>query len=136
MTTPDNTPQRRDPRRVIGAVALSAIAALSIGVATASAATIPTNISIQRVERPARDVFKGFVTAPDSRCFENRRVLLFRVTPGPDTRLDSDRSEDNGSWSIDVEGGAPSGSYYAKAPRKAVGADICAAAKSSTVTVP
>lgn len=137
QTHPTTRPARLGRRALLaGALALAATASMVFGVGAASAATIPTSVSIQRVERPAQDVFKGTVSASDARCFQNRRVILFRVAPGADTKLDVDRSEDNGKWSIDVEGGAPAGDYYAKAPRKAAGADTCGAAKSATVTVP
>lgn len=137
QTHPTTSSARLGRRALLaGALALAATASMVFGVGAASAATIPTSVSIQRVERPAQDVFKGKVTAPDARCFQNRRVILFRVAPGADTKLGVDRSEDNGNWSIDVEGGAPAGDYYAKAPRKAAGADTCGAAKSATVTVP
>jgi hypothetical protein len=134
-TTQNNTTGKR--RGVIAsALALSVAATMALGVGTAAAADIGTNVSIQRVERPAQDVFKGFVTSPANKCIQDRTVLLMRVAPGADTRLDRDRSEDNGSWAIDVEGGAPAGQYYAKVRPKTVGADTCLGAKSARVTVP
>jgi len=50
--------------------------------------------------------------------------------------IGSDRSEDNGRWSVDVEGHAARGRYYAKAPRKDLGgADFCEADRSPIVSV-
>jgi hypothetical protein len=111
------------------AAVLAAAAALTVGGGTAWAATFPTNVSIQFVPGGARDVFKGVVSSPNNNCIDHRRVRLLRRDAGPD------RSEDNGRWYIDVEGGAAPGTYYARVAAKDIGPDTCAGAKSATVTV-
>jgi hypothetical protein len=112
---------------------LAGIAALgALAIPAAAEAASPTSISISFVDRTNVDVFKGKVGSPDANCISNRRVKLFMVAPGKDLGLGRDRSEDNGSWSIDVEGGAAPGQYYAKA----VASTQCAGAVSPTITVP
>jgi hypothetical protein len=117
------------------AAVLAVAAALTVGGGTAWAATFPTNVSIQFVPGGARDVFKGVVSSPNNNCIDHRRVRLLRRDAGPDTLIDRDRSEDNGRWNIDVEGGAAPGTYYVRVTAKDIGPDTCAGAKSGTVTV-
>ena len=57
------------------------------------------------------------------------------MLPGPDQLIDTDRSEDNGSWLIDVEGDPVPGDYYVRIPQRAIGADACAATTSATIPV-
>jgi hypothetical protein len=81
-------------------------------------------------------VVSGGVSSPNANCVGGRRVVLRRQVAGPDVRVDTDRSEDNGDWSIDVEGGAPAGDYYAKVTPKSIAAGACAASRSAAVTIP
>ena len=117
---------------------LAACAALLAGLvapAASSAAVVPTTITMTFVDRPAADIFRGRVNSPLPACRENRLVRLMRAQPGDDLVIDTDRSEDNGSWSIDVEGGAAPGNYYARAVQRQVGGDTCATARSPRVHV-
>ena len=67
QTHPTTSSARLGRRALLaGALALAATASMVFGVGAASAATIPTSVSIQRVERPAQDVFKGTVSASDA----------------------------------------------------------------------
>ena len=118
--------------------AAAACAALSVGIALpalAQAEDFPTTVTIRFVDRPGPDIFRGRVESPNPQCIENRAVRLFRVAPGPDSLIDTDRSEDNGSWSIDVEGDPIPGNYYVKVPARNVGADLCLRGRSATIPV-
>ena len=81
------------------------------------------------------DIFRGRVSSPNANCIGNRNVRLFRARPGDDRLIDTDSSEDNGSWSIDVEGDPAPGRYYVNVTRRALGADSCAPARSPVIDV-
>jgi hypothetical protein len=110
-------------------VALGGAVAPSAG---AQAAPSATSVTINFVNGAAQDLFRGRVGSPNPACREDRLVRLFFVQPGADARIDSDRSEDNGAWDIDVEGGAAPGRYYARVTANA----NCQVAMSRIVTVP
>ena len=118
-------------------LALATAATMVVGIAGAGAATtFPTSVSIKFTPGAAADVFSGKVSSPNANCVSHRHVVLRRAVTGPDIRVGTDRSEDNGNWSIDVEGGAPAGRYYAKVTAKTIAAGTCASARSATITVP
>ena len=115
----------------------SALAVLAVGAALAApsgaqAAPAPTTVTINFFDQAAQDVFRGRVGSPRPACRGARLVRLFRMRPGADTLIDTDRSEDTGPWSIDVEGGAAPGRYYVRVAPNA----NCEGATSETVTVP
>jgi hypothetical protein len=87
-----------------------AIAAL-LAVPATGAASFKTRV-ILSLKFPA---WHGKLASPSAHCVEDRRVKLFRVRSGPDKLLGTDRSEDNGSWSIPIGKRLTSGGYYAKA---------------------
>src|SRR5688572_23989691 len=94
---------------------LAALAALAAVVAApAHAGQANTNVSINFVNRPGPDIFRGEVNSPNPNCRQDRAVRLFRRQQGPDQFIDRDKSEDNGRWSIDVEGDPAPGRYYVK----------------------
>jgi hypothetical protein len=125
---------RRSTIATLVATCAVAIGGLALP-AAAPAATFGTSVTINFVDRPGPDIFRGRVMSPAPRCISDRNVRLFRVTPGADRFIDRDKSEDNGSWSIDVEGDPAPGDYYVRVVRKAIGADACAAAVSRTISV-
>jgi hypothetical protein len=118
-------------------VGLAATGVLVVGAASADAASVATRVTIDFDRAgPAQDIFRGRVFSARENCRSNRRVAVFRRHKGPDTRIGSDRSEDNGRWLVDVEGHAAPGRYYARAPRKDLGGgDFCEADRSRTITV-
>jgi hypothetical protein len=124
----------RKPTLVILAVCAAIVTALAIP-AAAPAATFPTSVTIRFVDRPGPDIFRGRVSSPNANCIENRAVRLFRVLPARDQLIDTDKSEDNGSWLIDVEGDPVPGDYYVRVTRRVIGANVCAAAMSATIPV-
>ncbi len=117
---------------------LAACVAMIAGLALpslASAATFRTTVSITFVDRAGPDIFRGRVMSPNNNCIEDRLIRLFRVRDGNDQRIDTDESEDDGRWDIDVEGDPRPGDYYVRIPRSTLGADICGAAQSPTIPV-
>ena len=128
----------RRPILTIGAsaLALCAFAAPSLAHNTAD----PTTVTITVVNRPAGDVFRGRVGSANPDCIEDRLVQLFRVQPGADLLIDTDESEDNGAWDIDIEGGAPAGRYYVRLPGRVLTSPghrhVCRGGRSAFVTAP
>jgi hypothetical protein len=116
------------------AVCAAIVGALAVP-AAAPAANIPTTVSIRFVDRTGPDIFRGRVTSPNANCIQDRTVRLFRARAGDDQLIDTDSSEDNGSWSIDVEGDPTPGRYYVRVTRRALGADSCAPARSPVIDV-
>lgn len=116
------------------AVCAAIVGALAIP-AAAPAANIATTVSIKFIDKPGPDIFRGRVTSPNANCIGDRTVNLFRARAGDDQLIDSDSSEDNGSWSIDVEGGPGPGRYYARVTPQALGADTCRTARSPIIAV-
>ena len=110
---------------------LAGTAALPAG---AAAAPSPTSVTINFVNGAPDDLFRGRVGSPNPACRENRLVRLFFVRPGAavDPLIDTDRSEDNGAWDIDIEGGAAPGRYYVRV----TGNTSCEPARSRNVAVP
>jgi len=119
---------------LVSALLIAGLVAVTTSALAASFSTRVT-ISFDRAGA-ARDVFRGRVFAASENCRSHRRVAVFRKRRGPDRMIGSDRSEDNGRWSIDVEGHAARGRYYAKAARKDLGGgDFCDADRSRTIRV-
>ena len=116
------------------AVCAAIVAALAVP-AVAPAATFRTSVTINFVDRPGPDIFRGRVSSPNPNCISDRTVRLFRVRPGADQLIDTDKSEDNGTWSIDVEGDPAPGDYYVRVTRKTLGANACSIAVSPTIAV-
>jgi hypothetical protein len=98
-----------------------AIAAL-VAVPASGAASFKTKVIVS-LKFPA---WHGKLASPKGACVRDRKVKLFRVRSGPDKLLGTDRSEDNGKWSIPIGKRLTSGGYYAKA----VARGNCRAGKS------
>jgi len=102
------------------------IVSLAIGailvVPASGAASFKTQVIVS-LKFPA---FHGKLASPKGGCIKDRKVKLFRVRSGPDKLLGTDRSEDNGKWSIPIGKRLTSGGYYAKA----VARGNCRAGKS------
>jgi len=115
-------------------VAVAACAALVV-VGTAIAGTVgTTTVTIQEQNGD----FQGRVKSNQPDCRGDRKVVLFRQRKGPDDKIASDTSENNGDWSTGNTH-VNHGKYYAKArkvqfamKRGLVG---CDADKSRVVTV-
>ena len=84
------------------------------------------------------NVFKGRLTSSRSACESGRRVNVFRVTPGPDVRVASDRTDSVGRWQVVYN--APTDDYYAKVGRRDIGGaghdHICIAVRTSSFEIP
>ena len=113
---------------------LIATAAVSAGLAApAFAGQAETTATIRFDENgAAQDIFRGVIRSTNPNCIQDRIVRLFRRQEGPDLFIDSDKSEDNGRWSIDIEGSAPPGDYYVRVTATA----NCARDRSRVITVP
>jgi cysteine-rich repeat protein len=84
------------------------------------------------------NVFKGRVRSSTEACESGRRVNVFRVTPGPDVRVASDRTDSAGRWQVVYN--APADDYYAKATRRDIGGrrhdHICLGIRTSSFEIP
>jgi hypothetical protein len=118
-------------------ISLAVIGVVVIGASSVRAASFGSRVTIHfDAAGAARDVFRGRVFSPSESCRSKRRVVVFRRHHGPDTRIGSDRSEDNGRWSVDVEGHAAPGRYYANAPRRDLASgNFCEGDRSRTITI-
>lgn len=115
---------------------LAACAAMLAGLALpALASAFSSSVTITFVDRPGPDIFRGRVMSVNNNCISDRPVRLFQVRPGADRRIDSDESEDDGRWDIDVEGDPAPGDYYARVIKTPLGANNCGAASSPTIPV-
>lgn len=127
-------------RSILAAAACAALAAALAAPAAAHNATFPTTVTIEFVDQAGPDVFQGDVGSTNGNCDQNRLVRLYRSVPGPDQVLDFDRSEDDGSWDVDVEGDPAPGRYYARAVTRQLqppGGHVhtCATATSAVIPV-
>jgi hypothetical protein len=93
-------------------VAVAACAALVV-VGTAIAGTVgTTTVTIQEQNGD----FQGRVKSNQPDCRGDRKVVLFKQRKGPDDKIASDTSENNGDWSTGNTH-VNHGKYYAKARR-------------------
>ena len=72
--------------------------------------------------------FNGTVQS-SAACKKDRTVKLYRVKPGPDKLLGTDKTDSKGKWLIPSK--LKSGNYYAKSPKRGT----CAADKSGILPV-
>jgi len=79
-------------------VAATALAIASLGVATVAEAQNQTRTRVSISAE--RNGFEGDVSSRRDSCVEGRRVTLFQDRRGDDRRIGSDRSNDDGEWSI------------------------------------
>lgn len=106
------------------------VAALVIALLPAALAAGASNSTtiVVSLKTPA---FHGTLKSAKSACATDRTVKLYRVTPGPDKLLGTDRSDAKTKWSIPLGKKLIAGSYYAKAPAKG----SCKAAKSKVLPI-
>ena len=107
----------RKPIFAILAACAAIVAALAIP-AVAPAATFRTSVSINFVDRAGPDIFRGRVGSPNAACISDRTVRLYRVRPARDQLIDTDKSENNGSWSIRRRGRPRTGRLLRPHPAK------------------
>ncbi len=114
-------------RRALFAV-LVALVAVALVPATASSAGKNSTKIVVSVKFPA---FHGTLTSPRSACLGSRSLKMYRERNGKKKLLGSDKSEDNGKWSIPVGKNLTSGAYYATVAKRGK----CKAAKSQVLTI-
>ena len=78
------------------------------------------------------DLFKGILSAEDDGCITGKRVSVFHVDAGPDTRIGSDTTGATGRYKVPKS--KVNGKYYAKAKAITVAsAGNCLTVKSQTI---
>ncbi len=113
-------------RRSVPLLAVLAVALLLPAVPAAGSGNSTT--IVVSLKTPA---FHGTLKSAKSACATDRTVKLYRVTPGPDKLLGTDRSDAKTKWSIPLGKKLVAGSYYAKAPAKG----SCRPAKSKVLPI-
>ena len=108
-------------------LALPTVAATLLGGAFALAAThVDSKTSL--VLGPQPGTFSGAVTADDSECVSGRKVLVYRIVPGPKEKIAKDFSDINGLWKRQTE--ELSGTWFAKLKPERRGGLYCKGDKS------
>ena len=128
---------RKTIAAIVAGVAISGISAFP---AQGHEATWESVVGINHRAGPERDVFRGRVASTRFRCVQNRRVTVKKVQPGADAVIGSDRTDDEGAYSVGLDGRAERGRYYAVARRRARitpgHSHICLTARSQNIKVP
>ncbi len=116
-------------RRVLfAAFATALVVALAPAVSASGASSSSTKIVVS-LKLPA---FHGTLQSHRHGCLGSRKVKLYREKSGPDQLLGTDRSEDNGTWSVLIgKKRLTHGSYYATV----AGRGKCKGAKSNVLPV-
>ncbi len=117
-------PVRRRASLVVLAAVLAAALLLTV---SASASGSSTKIIVS-LKFPA---FHGKLTSPRQGCLGSRKVKMYREKGGHRKLLGSDKSEDNGKWSIPVGKNLAPGTYYATVASRGK----CRAAKSNVLRI-
>lgn len=72
-----------------------------------------------------RGFYHGYVTSEVHKCEPGRRVVLFKLRPGADRKIGTDRSDREGGWNVDPP--QRSARFYAKVNRKSGNGWVCRA---------
>jgi hypothetical protein len=108
--------------------ALAAAALVALPAATAAGAGGSTKVVVS-LKLPA---FHGTLKSSRQGCLGSRKMTLYRKKAGPDKKLGTDKSEDNGGWSIVIgRKHVASGSYYVTAAARGA----CKSGKSKVIPV-
>jgi hypothetical protein len=125
----------RDIRMLV--VLAAVLGLLTVGAGSAAAHTVRADSEVTIRYNDARERFQGRVSSERPRCERNRRVVVFRDTPGQDVRIGSDRTNDNGFYAVADNNAV--GDFYAKVVRRERTPEghthVCRAAVSPTITV-
>jgi hypothetical protein len=111
---------------LLAVLAVAAVATLLPAVSASGAASFKTQVIVS-LKLPA---FHGTLKSSKSACLSKRTIKLYREKSGPDKQLGTDKSEDNGKWSIPI-GKPTKGNYYATATAHGK----CRGAKSNVLPV-
>ncbi len=114
-------------RRVLPIVLIVCLAAALLSTAALGAGKNSTKIVVS-LKFPA---FHGSLTSPRQACLGSRKVKMYRQRNGQKKLLGSDKSEDNGKWSIPVGKNLSSGEYFATVAKRGQ----CKAAKSKVLAI-
>jgi len=106
---------------------LAALTVSLVAAATALAANrVDSKTSLNLGPQPGK--FTGVVTADDPKCVSGRKVIVYRVFPGPKTKVARDFSDINGLWSRRTD--EQSGTWFAKLKPERRGGLYCTGDKS------
>lgn len=118
-------------------VLATGLSLLTVGAGIAAAHTVRADSEVTIRYSDAKERFQGRVSSERPGCERNRRVVVFRDTPGQDVRIGSDRTGDNGFWAVAANNAV--GDFYAKVVRRKRTPEghthVCRAAVSPTITV-
>lgn len=128
----------RKSTRLLGWIGFVALAVLMLQMSFVGRAhefTADSEVTIRWAQGVT--AFKGQVISARASCEQDRRVLLYKVRPGADSLIGTDRTNDEGRWRIDRAN--PHGSFYAKIFRREVQGyghfHVCRGDKSQTIQV-
>ncbi len=107
---------------------LTATLALLLITAALAFAAKPVDSKTSLVLGPQPGKFAGAVTADDPECVSGRKVLVYRIVPGPKERVAKDFSDINGLWKRQTE--EASGTWFAKLKPERRGGLYCKGDKS------
>jgi hypothetical protein len=128
---------------VYGLVAVLAVGAIGVGVASAAKTKVKTRSTISFQGSTYGDSFSGKVKvkgkkSAKKKCKKGRTVVVIRKSPQKQ-KLGKVKSKKKGAWTFDVGGLAEDGDYFAKVKKKVKqkGDDkiVCKKGKSPTITV-
>lgn len=112
---------------------LAAVAVLGASGVAAAGINYPTKLSMH-YSRSSGGQFAGAVNSSNA-CTSNRRVVVYRKSPGRDGSIGSAKSSSGGHWHLRT-GKPRSGNYYAQTNPKSAGAGVrCGGARSATTHV-
>lgn len=112
---------------------LAAFVVLGASGVAAAGVNYPTNLSMN-YSRASGGQFAGKVNSRNV-CAGNRRVVVYRKSPGRDGSIGSAKSSSGGRWHLKT-GKPRTGDYYAQTNPKPAGAGVrCGGARSATTHV-
>jgi hypothetical protein len=96
---------------------LALVVATGLILTTAAAAVSgPTSYATSIFMSGRFPAFHGRLHSKSDFCLANRLIKVYRERSGPDKLLGTDRSEDDGSWTVPIGDRLISGIYYSKVP--------------------
>jgi hypothetical protein len=107
-------------KKLISITAIAAIAVVAFVPAASAATKARTKVTIDALFLSAGQThWSGDIFSPRKACKHNRRVLIYKVRPGPDEKFGSTKSfkgltAPTYHWTYFEWDAAPVGNYYAK----------------------
>jgi hypothetical protein len=129
---------------VYGLVAVLAVGAIGVGVASGAKTKVKSKSTISFQGSNYGDSFSGKVKAKGKKkakkkCKKGRNVVVIRKSPSKQ-KLGKVKSKKKGAWTFNVGGSAEPGTYFAKVKKKVKKKGdnkiVCKKGKSKTIVVP